>query len=165
MKRFLVVLGLCAALGLSVLPAGDKDTKDEKREPKKCTATMEECLKNMVERFRRTGLIGLDGTWDEKLGGYTVDRFIEGSAGEAAGMKVGDILIKVNGIPLSDMERAKADSENRRPGSVVTATVLRDGKELDFTIKLIAVPADIMAAEIGKHMMEYHSPEYIAKAQ
>lgn len=165
MKRFIAVLGLTAALGLGILPAGDKDAKDPKSEPKKCTATMEECLKNMVERFRRTGLIGLDGTWDEKLGGYIVERFIEGSAGETAGMKVGDVLIKVNGISLADMEKAKADYENRRPGSVVTATVLRDGKELSFTIKLIAVPADIMAAEIGRHMMEYHSPEYAAKAQ
>jgi len=162
MRRLFIVLGLCAGLTLGSLPAGEKT---EEGASKQCPETMQHCLQSMVERFKRTGLIGLDGTWDEKLGGYTVERFIEGSAGEAAGMKVGDILIKVNGIPLADMARAKADADNRRPGNEVTATVVRDGEEISFKIKLIAVPADIMAAEIGRHMIEYHSPQQTAKAQ
>jgi len=162
MRRTSMILGLCAALAFSAPSAGDKE---EGGSPKKCNETMESCLQSMVDRFKRTGLIGLDGEWDEALGGYKIERFIEGSVGASAGMQIGDVLIKVNGIPLSDEKRAKADAENRRPGSEATATVLREGREITFHVKLIAVPADVMAEEIGRHMIEYHAPESAARGQ
>jgi S1-C subfamily serine protease len=130
---------------------------------KKCTATMEECLRSMIERYKKMGLIGIDGEWDPSVEGYRVQRFIEGSVGEAAGMRIGDVLVKVNGIPLTDEKAFQADAGNRQPGREVSVTVMRDSDELTFRVKLIPVPADVMAEEIGRHMLEYHTPSAAAR--
>lgn len=130
---------------------------------KKCTATMEECLRSMIERYKKMGLIGIDGEWDPSAAGYRVQRFIEGSVGEAAGMRIGDVLVKVNGIPLKDEKAFQADAGNRQPGREVSVTVMRDSDELTFRVKLIPVPADVMAEEIGRHMLEYHTPSAAAR--
>lgn len=160
MRRRLIILGLCGALALTAVPAGDGASgNDPSRRPRKpCPATMEECLTSMIERFKKMGLIGLDGKWDPEIGGYRIENFLEGSVAEAAGVQVGDILVKVNGIALKDEEAYKADAKNRQPGDDVSVTVLRDGAPLTVRVTLIPVPADVMAREIGLHMMESHSP-------
>lgn len=152
----LLVGGLLCAPAL----AGDAGEKSEK---KSCPGTMEECLTSMIERYKKAGLIGLDGEWDEEVGGYRIQTFLEASMAESAGIKVGDTLTRINGIPLTDEKASKADAVNRRPGNEVTVTILRDGQPHTFHVVLIPVPADVMAREIGRHMMESHAPEAAAK--
>lgn len=166
MTRQLIILGLCGALALTAVSAGDGQAGDRptqaqnsQAQKKPCPGTMEECLTSMIERFKKTGLIGLDGKWDPEIKGYRIQKFLEGSVAEAAGIQVGDILVKVNGIALADEEAFKADAKNRQPGHEVSVTVLRDGSPLTVRVTLIPVPADVMAREIGLHMMESHSPE------
>ena len=160
MRRALVILGLMAALACAPATAGDTKEASEK---KPCSGTMESCLLSMIDRFKKTGLIGLDGEWDQEIGGYRIEKFLEASVAEAAGVKVGDILIKVNGIPLTDEKAAKADAENRKPGKEVSITVLRGDEPMTVKVSLIPFPADIVAREIGLHMMESHSPAAAAK--
>jgi membrane-associated protease RseP (regulator of RpoE activity) len=151
----IILLTLCAALAVSALPAGDADPA---KAGKSCSGTMEDCLSAMISRFKKTGLIGLDGAWDPELRGYRIEKFLEASVAEKAGIMVGDILVRINGIPLSDEKATMADVENRRPGNEVSVTVLRGEEPLTVTVTLIPVPADVMAREIGRHMLESHSP-------
>ncbi len=163
LSRKLSVISLIA-FALLVLPlrAGDGS---EKKSAKVCPGTMESCLSAMIERLKKAGMIGLDGEWDDTVKGYRIVRFLEGSVAEAAGVKAGDFLVKVNGIALSDEKATKADMENRRPGREVAISILRERRELTFTVTLIPIPADVMAAEIGRHMMEYHAPAAAARQE
>ncbi len=156
------LFSIFASLALLALPlrAGDGS---EKKSAKVCPHTMETCVYAMIEKFNKTGIIGLDGEWDDGMKGYRIQRFLEGSVAEAAGVKAGDFLVKINQIPLADEMATKADMENRRPGREVAISVLREGRELTFTVTLIPIPADVMAAELGRHLMEYHAPAAVAR--
>jgi hypothetical protein len=58
-----------------------------------------------------------------------------GSAAERAGLKVGDVVVKVEGHSVLDDEGAKGLARLDRV-DVLHLTVRRDGKEIDYTLKL-----------------------------
>jgi ketosteroid isomerase-like protein len=124
--------------------------------PGKCGHSSEHCLNWMAKSLKGRGMIGLDGEWVESLGGYRVDAFAEGTHAEAAGAQRGDLLIKVNGIRLSDQPAYAEDAAKRRPGQEATITVLRDGAEHTMTVTLIPLTEKAIAEEIGRHMLEAH---------
>jgi hypothetical protein len=107
-------------------------------------------LQSMADDLRKRGMIGLDGDWDASAGGYRVKTFVEGTNAEAAGVLLGDVLTRINGILLSDREGAEADAANRVPGREVSITVLRDGAEQTMRLTLVPVPERVMAEEIGR---------------
>ena len=79
------------------------------------------------------------GTWDitpylaERLGtkdrnGLYIASVEKGSPADKAGAKVGDIIRKVNGIPISDVDEAYRALFGANVGDTITLTVERDGK-------------------------------------
>lgn len=80
--------------------------------------------------------------------GLIVDAVGKGGAAEAAGMRIGDLLLSVDGRRLEvvrDLSMALIDS---RPGDKVTVRVVRDGKPLDLAVAL-ELDEDV-AGERGK---------------
>ena len=72
-----------------------------------------------------------------KLGrGIYVEQVVEKGAAEAAGLKKGDIIVKMEGQPLDSDAQMREIIGRRRPGDVVNVTVNRDGSERDFKIEL-----------------------------
>lgn len=72
---------------------------------------------------------------------------IKGSPAEAAGLKPGDQVLKVDGVPLAGLSFMDAVDKVRGPkGSKVKLTIRRDGIELDFDVlrDIIRVPEDII---------------------
>ena len=53
-----------------------------------------------------------------------------------AGIKEGDIIIAVDGKPVNTFSTLSFQIGSKRPGDKVSVTVLRDGKERDFTLTL-----------------------------
>ena len=65
-----------------------------------------------------------------------VNSVVEGSAAEKAGIKAGDLLVKLGGAVIeetSDLQDAVRDLE---PGKPTPVTVWRDGKSQDLSVTL-----------------------------
>ena len=68
--------------------------------------------------------------------GIYVDQVVEKGAAEAAGLKKGDIIVKMDGQPLDSDAQMREIIGRRRPGDIVNVTVNRDGSERDFKVEL-----------------------------
>jgi M6 family metalloprotease-like protein len=73
---------------------------------------------------------GLDG------GGAPISRVTAGSAAEKAGLKSGDVLLKVDGAPLVPTSRLSDTISEKRPGDTIVLTLLRGGKEEEMKVAL-----------------------------
>ena len=153
MKR---TLGLAALLALVAVSADAGDGG-------KCKYSTQECLDYMATKMKAGGWVGveLDRPGGEEHGPMTVTRVLEQSPAEAAGIQAGDLLVAMNGIELAEgnEEKLMTDRSSWKPGSSVTWTMKRDGADRDLVITLAPMPADILAAYIGKHMLEHASAE------
>jgi serine protease Do len=65
-----------------------------------------------------------------------------GSGAAQAGIRVNDIFIDLMSSKVTTIEEVRAVLADYRPGEVVTATVLRDGKPIEVEIRL-GTPADV----------------------
>ncbi len=64
-------------------------------------------------------------------------RFItSGSSAEAAGVKVGDIIVGINGTTIKTMSELNEIKDKFKPGDKITLTVYRNGKNLDISLTL-----------------------------
>ena len=90
-------------------------------------------------------------TWEltpyvaERLGtkdrnGLYVSVIERGSPADKAGIKVGDIIRKVNGIPIGDVDQAYRALFGANVGDTISLTVERDGKLLTMTLALTELP-------------------------
>ena len=70
----------------------------------------------------------------EDAGALKVSGLLADSPASASGLKVGEVLMKVNGKPVSDLKAAHQAVADVRPGDVVKLTVVRDGKPVEMTL-------------------------------
>ena len=94
--------------------------------------------------------IGAEIRYDENFEVVTIGEVFEGSPAEKAGLKTGDVLIKVEGEEISGQSlSAIADKVKGPNGTVVTITIVRDGQEMDIiltrgNVDNISVVSDII---------------------
>jgi len=114
-----------------------------------------DAAKRVVDELIRYGKvrnvwIGV-GTWDitpylaERLGttdrnGLYVASLEKGSPADKAGAKVGDIIRKVNGTPVSDVNEAYRALFGANVGDTITLSVERDGKLVTLRLLLEELP-------------------------
>ena len=68
--------------------------------------------------------------------GVLVAGVTEDGAALTAGIKVNDIIVKMDNIKISKFSNMQGFLSTKRPGDVVDVTVLRSGKEKKFKVKL-----------------------------
>lgn len=68
---------------------------------------------------------------------YSVE---DGGAGDKAGLKLGDVITKLNDTQITSMEDLSAAKKGFKAGDTVTLTVLRDGKEITTHLTFDAQP-------------------------
>ena len=87
--------------------------------------------------FMTTGKYGGIGSLIRKKGDYAiVSEVYKGFPADNAGMRAGDILKTVNGESLKGYTTEKVSEKLKgTPGSEVTVTIERNGKEIDFKLK------------------------------
>ncbi len=68
--------------------------------------------------------------------GIYIDEVVDKGAAEAAGLKKGDVIVKMEDQLLDSDAQMREIIGRRRPGDVVNVTVNRDGSERDFKVEL-----------------------------
>lgn len=95
----------------------------------------------------------------------TVERCIEGGSAQKAGIMAGDKFVSVDGVNVAGMTTGKVKTYILGElGTDVTVTVLRDGKELTFTMQRcevhdITVTSSVLKGDIGYIVVESFSEE------
>ena len=90
------------------------------------------------------GVTSRDGTASDGSSQRTGAQIVEVSKdtpAATAGLKSGDVIIKVDDDPVSSSLSLVASIRERGVGDKVTLTVLRDGKQISLTATLAAKPA------------------------
>lgn len=68
--------------------------------------------------------------------GAVVGQVVSGSPADKAGLKAGDVILKLNGNTISDYNEFRNNIAGTEPGKTITLTVLRDGKQKEIKVKL-----------------------------
>jgi serine protease Do len=82
---------------------------------------------------------GLSGAVNRVYGfknGVLVQRVHPDGPAEKAGIKVGDIIVSIDGRAIKDGDDLVSEIASRRPGSTVRIGYLRDGKQADTTVTI-----------------------------
>src|SRR5687767_11853953 len=73
--------------------------------------------------------------------GAIVSSVAPGSPAETAGLKRGDVIVALNDQPVVDSNALRNQVASTAPGSNVSLTLLRDGRETKVQLKLAELPA------------------------
>ena len=160
MKRVVLVLVpmLFVAMTSSAVFAG--------YDGKKCTASTQECLDMMAKKMKNRGWIGVE--INDESGKMAITKVIPDSPAEKAGLAAGDVLFAVSGVEYAEANHEKLTTirDEMLPGKAFTFTILKAGKDKqDVEITLAQIPEDVMAAMIGKHMLEHVTAEKVEQAK
>ena len=124
----------------------------------KCTeGTSEAALQARVEKMKAWGYLGVEKE-KNAAGAYTITAVAPDSPAAKAGFRVGDVLVALNGVALTDSnsEALKKAKANLGPGKQISYTVRRDGAERQLTATLAPVPEEVLAQWLGEHLMDSH---------
>ena len=120
----------------------------------KCTMSLEECRQAMAAAKDR-GWAGLE--LDDVDGKLVVTRVYPTSPAARAGFLVGDVLVALNGVPLTDQNQEKLATMKRKltPGTEVIYDVARKRDTRYLTVTLGKMPQDVYDAMVAKHLAEH----------
>lgn len=68
--------------------------------------------------------------------GLTVEQIVEGSGAEAAGIQIGDLIVKADGKSIKSSEELNEIRDTKAPNEYITLTVIRNGELLDINVQL-----------------------------
>jgi serine protease Do len=72
--------------------------------------------------------------------GIIIAQVIKGSPADRAGLKVGDIIVALNGKKMDSVRDLQIAIMRTRPGTVVTLTVIREGKRKEIKVRIGELP-------------------------
>lgn len=135
-------------------------------EHEKCDHDATVCARDMAAALKKKGWMGITFDYDKEVGHVVLEEVFKGSPAEAAGLRVGDYLLVLNGIAYTDgnEEALMKAYKGMRPGGKMTYEIERDGERLEIVVTIGEIPDYIVAQWVGKHMLEYHPAEEVASA-
>lgn len=90
------------------------------------------------------GFVGIQLRMDADRG-VVVDAALDKSPAQVAGLKKDDLLLKVGGRDVSDLQGAVEAVRSARPGGKLEIQVRRDGKDKDLTVRVGLLPFEVLA--------------------
>ena len=83
----------------------------------------------------RLALLGVStSATEDGTPGAQVQQVVEGSAAEAGGLEVGDVVLAIDGDAVRGSSDLRAEVLVREPGSTSTLLVVRDGQQLEISV-------------------------------
>jgi len=79
-------------------------------------------------------MIGISGVESEH--GVVVETVTEKSSADKAGLKKGDLIMKIDGKTVKSVADINAIKEEHKKGDTLVFSVLRDGEIMEFSVKL-----------------------------
>ena len=73
-------------------------------------------------------------------GGVVIANLYVGSPGQEAGLKPGDLLLAIDGVPVTSAEDARARIAVRKPGSKLTLHEQRGSSQFDVKVQVVEQP-------------------------
>jgi len=74
--------------------------------------------------------------------GVVINSVVSGGPADRAGLKTGDVITAINGVPVNDSNALRNTIASTAPGTDLTLTVLRNGSEHQIHAKLGELTAD-----------------------
>ena len=129
----------------------------------KCSSNTQACLNHWTSA-KDAGWTGLELDKSEE-GVVKVKAVTPDSPAAAAGFQIGDVLMTLNGVKMSDKAAMKKAKGSLKAGQSVTYTVQRAGAEQTLAVTLAKTPELVYASMLGSHMMESHAAVATAAAE
>ena len=82
--------------------------------------------------------------------GAVITQLEKGQPGEKAGLKVGDIVVALNGQTINSANDLPVKISAMKPGTQAKLTILRDGKEKEVTVTVAENPEDSVSPNEAK---------------
>ena len=79
---------------------------------------------------------GLDVQLSEDMSKVLIHQVLEGTQAEAAGIKVNDVLVSINGTPAKDLTLIEIEDILKKSGTTVQLTIDQDGSSKDVSLDL-----------------------------
>ena len=84
---------------------------------------------------------------EKETEGIVVGDVSSNSPAQAAGIQRGDIILQINGKPVSDSNQLRMSVSMMQPGTELKLRTLRNGTERDTTVKLAEMPTESAKAD------------------
>ena len=140
-RALIVLIAVCAA-------------RPALAEQPKCPMDVKSCLA-AFEEMRHRPFVGI--LYDrDSTGTLTVIQVVTGSPAEKAGMKIGDVLINLNGVPISDAPKLIVGKAGWKTGTKVRYGIRRGEQDHQLGLTLGEMSNEQLARMIGEHMVEAH---------
>ena len=83
----------------------------------------------------------------KEVRGVLINSVTPGGPADKAGVKMGDVILKLNGKDVSDPNELRNTIAGTAPGTEVTLTLSRDGKQQDVRVKLAELTPETARAQ------------------
>ena len=156
MRKFVALIALAVAVILAAPAVADEESY-------KCSAEAQACLNHMAAKFQNRGWAGVEMEHNSEGKPY-VTTVIAGTPADNARVKVGDVLLAINGITIQEenWDKLQALEGDMKPGAKFHYTIQRNGKEREIALTLAEMPEAAVARVIGAHMLQQHATTEIA---
>ena len=101
-------------------------------------------------RKKRRGFLGVKPATYQDNGGALLEMVTRGDAAKRAGLKVGDVITKLNETTITNQAELRQFLAKVEPGSVIVAIVTRDDEELKKIIELKEPTGRHIASNVAK---------------
>ncbi|MBS4027073.1 MAG: Do family serine endopeptidase [Ignavibacteriales bacterium] len=109
-------------------------------------------IQTMDETYAKA--VGLD-----KVRGVLIQSVNEGSAGDDAELKQGDVILSVNGVEVNAANELQTQIASHHPGDIVTLKIFRNKKEMEKKVKLKSRPSESLSSDDSKSKEEKRPEE------